>query len=233
MDVFVERALNRGLVPEGHEVEVVDMGRCRMLDRHLLAQLLARDDAEARQFRPVLGRHAQRRAPQVDDAEIVAAPGDVGLELADARQFKRDVLGRDVGRDVLESRPQHLGAVVGDFRRDRAGRGLEVDDGPPAVAAAHQAERHHRHADRDRSVPAHVGILRAVDIDQPRIELRARRRRQEDAEHVLVAARLAHQRAAQPVVVLLQEAALAEDVQPGRIGDPLWMMQSGSPSVCV
>ncbi|MNJ67374.1 hypothetical protein D3C77_635400 [compost metagenome] len=66
---------------------------------------------------------------------------------------------------------------------------------------------------------AHVGILGAVDVDQAGVEFGAGRRREEHAEHVFVAARFAHQRLPQPVVVLLQKGPLFQDGGSGGVGD--------------
>ncbi|SSW73827.1 hypothetical protein AVE30378_06174 [Achromobacter veterisilvae] len=217
--VLVERAFDGRLVPEGDEVQVVDVRLGRMLDALAGVQLVAHDQAHAGQFGAVVGRNPQVAAGQIDDAEVVAAPDDVGRQFAVAGQFHGNVLRGHVRRHVLEARPQHVVAFGCHFRHDQAGGGFEADLGNAVLAARHQAVRDHGHADGDRAVAAHVRVLGAVDVDQAGVVFRAGRRREEHAEHILVPAGLAHQGLAQPVVVLFQERPLFQDGGSGRIGN--------------
>ncbi|MCY1506160.1 hypothetical protein D9M68_403990 [compost metagenome] len=190
-----------------------------MLDALAGIELVAHDQAHAGQLGAVVGRDAQVAARKVHDAEVVAAPDDVGRQFAVAGQFHRDILRGHVCRHVLEARPQHVFAFGRHFRHDQAGRGFEADLGDAVLAARHQAVRDHRHADGDRAMAAHVRILGAVDVDQAGVIFRAGRRGEEHAEHVLVPAGLAHQGLAQPVVVLLQERPLLQDGGSGGVRD--------------
>ncbi|KAG1436498.1 hypothetical protein G6F57_020639 [Rhizopus arrhizus] len=178
-------------MPERDEDQIVDVRFGRVLDAMARVQLVTHDQAHARQLGAVVRRDPQVATRQVHNAEVVAAPDDVGGQLAVAWQFHRNVLRRHVGRHVLEARPQHVVAFGCHFRHDQAGRGFKADLGDAVFAARRHAIGHHRHADRDRAVAAHVGILGAVDVDQAGVEFGTGRRREEYAEHVLVAARKA------------------------------------------
>ena len=211
--VLVEGAGQSSLVPECDEVEVADVALRRVLQFDLLSQHLAGGDADLRQPRAGVRADLEALSADVDYAEIVAAPDDVGAHAAKARHIKGDVLRCHVGRHILETAPGHAVALVHDLAGDRAGRGLEANSGAAVLAPGHHTQRHHGHRNGNRSVSAHVRILRTVDPDQARIEAGLRRGREEHAEHVLVPARLSHQRGPYPVELFLEELALLQDVR--------------------
>ncbi|MNX21873.1 hypothetical protein D3C86_518390 [compost metagenome] len=173
MDVLVERTFDGRRMPERDEVEVVDMRLGRVLDLHLLIDLVASQQAEARQFAAVVRADAQVAVGQIDDAEVVAAPDQVSLEVAIAGKVDGDVLSRNVGRHVLESGPENGIAIGSHLGYDQAGSGFKADLGDAILAARHQAQRDHRHAHGDGAVAAHVRVHAAVHVDQPGIEFAA------------------------------------------------------------
>src|SRR5262249_54214615 len=72
--VLVEGTGQTPLVPERNEIEVADVALCWMLQFELLAQHLARGDADLRQLSCVGRVDFKALAADVDDAEIVATP---------------------------------------------------------------------------------------------------------------------------------------------------------------
>jgi len=168
--VLVEGAGQASLVPEGDEVEVADVTLRGMLQLDLLSQHLASDDTDLRQLRARVRTDLDAFATDIDDAEIVAAPGDIGTHATEARHIEGDVLCRHVGRHILETAPEHAIALVRDLADDRACRGLEANGRAAVLAPGHHTQRHHGHRNGNRSVSAHVRILRTVDPDQARIE---------------------------------------------------------------
>ncbi|MND86064.1 hypothetical protein D3C80_780130 [compost metagenome] len=156
---------------------------------------------------------------QVNDSEIVATPDQVGFQVSIAGQVHGNVLGGYVGRYVFKTSPKYLVAFRGNFGHDQSRSGFKANFCNPVGTTWNQAESYHRHAHGNCAVAAHVGVHAAVHVDQAGIVLAARRRGQEHTEHVLVAARLLHQRFTQPVIVLLEKSTLGQNAGTGRVGN--------------
>ena len=204
-------------VVERHQVDVVgDMGVDRMADADLLAERFLDLLAKQLEAAAVFGRDLDVGPVPVDDGEEIAAEGDIGLHFTNVRNLERHVFFGDERRHVLELDPVDRVIADRDFRVDDAGGGLHAELGQ-GLLGRHQALRDHRRAEADGAVAAAVEPARAAHPDHAAIGIVRRGRRQEHAEHVLVAAWLHHQRAPHPVIVLLKELALADDVEAGGI----------------
>ena len=163
---------------------------------------------DRRQAQHVVRRHrleAREVLLRLEDGVVVAAIGDVERELSDARHVDDHVGRRQIGRDVGDAHAVDEAVLLLVARHHPAGRRIEVED-------ARRRRRHQpvldRHGDRsDRAVAAHRQAAAHLDEQDGDVAVGSRRRIEDRARHHVVAARLEHQRLADPVMVL-------EEVEP-------------------
>ena len=165
----------------------------------LLVQQPAHDRREAQH---VAGRHrfeAGEVLLRLEDGVEVAAIGDVEHQLAHARHVDRDLARRQIGGDIGDAHAVDEAAVLLVARHHPAGRRIEIEHARRRRRDQPVLDRHGDGA--DGAVAAHRQAAAHLDEQDADVAVGAGRRIEHRARHHVVAARLEHQRLADPVVV--------------------------------
>ena len=174
----------------------------RVLRMHRMDLVVEQPAHDRRQPQHVARRHrfeAGKILLRLEDGVEVAAVGDVEHQLAHARHVDGDLAGRKIRGDVGDAHAFDEAALLLVARHHAAGRRIDVE-------RARRRRRHQpvldRHGDgADRAVAAHRQAAAHLDEQDADVAVGAGRRIEHRARHHVVAARLEHQRLADPVVV--------------------------------
>ena len=161
-------------------------------------QPLPQDRAEPEDVAGGQGVEAAVVGLRFDDGVEVAAVGDVHHQLAETRAVDAHLGEREIARDVRQAHALDEAApalVVGDHE---ARGGVEAQ--PALLTRAHQALLEREGHRADRAVAAHRQAAAHLDVQDAGVAVRAAGRVEDRAGHDVVAARLEHQRGADPVV---------------------------------
>jgi hypothetical protein len=170
-----------------------------MHDLDRIAHQLADDRAEAQDIARRQRFQTAKVLLGVDDGVEVPAIGDIHGKLAEPRHVDHNAFRREVRGHVMNAHAIHEAALPPVFGDHPARRGIERERSFDARRDETIFQRH-RHRP-DRAMTAHGQGARDLDEEDTDIAVVAGRRVEDGAAHHVVAARLEHQGAANPVVI--------------------------------